>query len=102
MLEIFYLIHTVHMIWHSQVTYRLDFYYIHLFQPNKNIVYPYPHIHLEKKINQLPNQFWKKGMIDYYTKGKYVNYLNVLCGGDIWKVYQRELLRVKLQRELLH
>ena len=41
-------------------------------------------------------------MVDYHTKGKYVNYVNVLCGGDIWKVYQRELLRVKLQRELLH
>ena len=46
--------------------------------------------------------FLEKGMVDYYTKGKYVNYVKVLCGGDICKVYQRELLRVELQRELLH
>ena len=48
------------------------------------------------------NIFWKKGMVDYYTKGKCVNYVKMLCGGDICKVYQRELLRVELQRELLH
>ena len=48
------------------------------------------------------NIFWKKEMVDYYTKGKCVNYVKVLCGGDIWKVCQRELLRVELQRELLH